>query len=298
MTARRAGVPLVHPGPPAAERIVSVATPVSVVRAELPAGSVVADALWELTRSAGCRGAHAELSHGCFGRLRYVHPAIGADGAPPATFSETVEPVAPGFVVGGSAAVGMREGRGFAHVHATWLDGEGRLRGGHLLPETTVGDVPIQVTLRALPGVALVSDTDPETTMPVFTPHPVPCGDVPGPRAAVSRVRPGVDLHEAVATVAAEAGFDSAVVRASLGSAVGAHLRRGSRLVEVPWPATEFATLTGTVHGAGTARPRIVLAGSLVDLDGRVHTGVVVEGRNPVAVTFELYLEEADRAAG
>ncbi|OQO92016.1 hypothetical protein B1813_06970 [Saccharomonospora piscinae] len=297
MTARRAGVPLHHPGPRPAERIVSVPTPVTVVRAELPPGAVVADALWELTRSAGCRGASAELAHGCFGTLRYVHPAIATDGTRIASFSDTVEPTAPGFVVGGSATVGTREGRGFAHVHAAWLDGDGALRGGHLLPGTTVGDVAIQVTLRALPGAALVSETDPETTLPAFTPHRV-AGEHGPARAVVSRVRPGVDLHEAVVEAARRGGFSSAVVRASLGSAVGARLRTGpGRITEADWPATEFTALTGTVEGADGDRPRVTLAGSLVDLTGRVHAGVLLAGQNPVAVTFELFVEEAGEHA-
>lgn len=295
MTAKRAGVPLVHPGPRAPERIVSVPTGVSVLHAELPPGAGVADALWELTRDAGWRGASAELAHGRFGTLRYVHPAPSVDGVRPATFSETVEPIAPNALLTGSATVGTREGRGFAHVHAAWIDAEGRLRGGHLLPETTVGDVPIQVTLRGLPSVTLVSETDPETTLPAFTPHPVAAGDGTGRRAVMSRVRPGVDLHDAVLTIAAEAGFSSAVVRASLGSLVGATLHRGpGRVGVVDWPATEVTTLVGTVRGAGSADAVAELTASLVDVTGALHTGVLVPGRNPVAVTFELYLEEAD----
>ncbi|MEU3275381.1 DUF296 domain-containing protein [Saccharomonospora sp. NPDC006951] len=294
MTARRAGVPLVHPGPVAAERIVSVPTSVSVVRAELAPGTVVSQGLWALTQAAGCQGASAELAHGCFGTLRYVHPAIGTDGERPATFSATVEPAAPGFVVSGTATVGTRDGAAFTHLHAIWLDGEGRLRGGHLLPETTVGAVPIQVTLRAQHDVALLSEADPETSMPAFTPHPAASGGDNGKRAVMSRVRPGVDLHDAVSEIAARAGFESAIVRASLGSVVGARLRSGAgRIVEADWPATEFTTLTGTVTGTNGGPPEVLLTGSLVDLNGHVHSGVVLPGQNPVAVTFELYVEEA-----
>ncbi|MBK1783672.1 PCC domain-containing protein [Prauserella cavernicola] len=281
----------------AAERIVSVPTSVSVVRAELAPGTVVSQGLWALAQAAGCQGASAELAHGCFGTLRYVHPAIGTDGERPATFSATVEPAAPGFVASGTATVGTRDGAAFTHLHATWLDGEGRLRGGHLLPETTVGAVPIQVTLRAQHDVALLSEADAETSMPAFTPHPVASGrddDTGDARAVMSRVRPGVDLHDAVAEVVARAGFGSAIVRASLGSVVGARLRSGAgRIVEADWPATEFTTLSGTVTGTDGGPPEVLLTGSLVDLNGRVHSGVVLPGQNPVAVTFELYVEEA-----
>lgn len=282
---RRAGVPLRHPGPRAPERIVSVPTDVSVLRAALPRGVGVAEALWRLTEDAGAVSASVELAHGSFGVLQYVHPAIGAER--PAYFSETVEPPGPCFVLGGSATVGVRDGAGFAHIHATWLDRCGSVRGGHLLPGTTVGDVPIEATVRLLRDVAFVSHTDPETQMPAFTPQARACAA--NPRAVAARIRPGEDLHAAVAALARTAGFRVAVVRASLGSVVGARLWSGSDdVVEAEWPATEFTTLTGTVRGDD-----VVLAGSLVDRHGAVHSGVLVPGGNPVAVTFELYVEDA-----
>ncbi|KID29583.1 PCC domain-containing protein [Prauserella rugosa] len=283
--AGRPGVPLHHPGRPAAERIVSVPTDVTVLRTELPPGERVAEALWRLTEGVGAAAASVELAHGSFGTLRYVHPAIGTER--PAYFSETVEPEGPCFVLTGSATVGRRDGAGFAHVHATWLDERGRLRGGHLLPDTTVGTVPIEATLRVLSDVDLVSETCAETEMPAFTPYRrTPATRI---RAVSSRIRPGEDLCTAVATVARRAGFDSALVRASLGSLVGARLRSGAgEPVEVDWPASEVTSLTGTVRGEDVA-----LVASMVDRHGEVFSGVILPGENPVAVTFELYLEDA-----
>lgn len=284
-----------HPGPRPEQRLVSVPTPVSVVHAELAPGVVVSDALCELADSAGCRAASVELAHGSFGVLRYVHPAVGTDDRP-AYFSETIEPPGPCFVLGGSATVGRRDGRAFTHLHATWLDGNGRLGGGHLLPETTVGAVPIQTTVRLLHDVELISDTDPETRMPVFTPHAGPASSQgrQRARAVMSRVRPGVDLHAVVVEVAGRAGFGTAVVRASLGSVVGARLRTGpGRIAEADWPASEVTMLAGIVTGPGDD-PEVVLSGVMVDRGGEVHSGVLLEGQNPVAVTFELYVEEGD----
>ncbi|MBB3052538.1 putative DNA-binding protein with PD1-like motif [Prauserella isguenensis] len=286
MTAQRAGVPLQHPGPRTQERIAAVPTGVTVVRAELPPGANIVDELWRITETAGYRAACVELAHGSFGTLRYVHPAVGAER--PAFYSDTVEPAGPCFVLGGSATVGNRDGRAFAHLHATWLDEHGRIRGGHLLPETTVGDVPIEATARLLHDAEYVSDTCPETSMPAFTPHAL--ARPATTQAVAARILPGEDLHDAVATVAARAGFDSAVVRASLGSAVGARLRTGpGRITEADWPATEFTSLTGTVRGGD-----VVLTASLVDRNGDVHSGLLLPGQNPVAVTFELYVERAD----
>lgn len=288
LTARWAGVPLQHPGPRTPERIAAVPTGVTVVRAELPPWSNVVGELWRITEAAGCRAACVELAHGSFGTLRYVHPAVGAER--PAFYSDTIEPAGPCFVLGGSATVGTREGRAFAHLHATWLDEHGRVRGGHLLPETTVGDAAIEATVRLLHDAAYVSDTCPETSMPAFTPHAQ--AEPATTQAVAARILPGEDLYDAVRTVAARAGFDSAVVRASLGSAVGARLRTGpGRITEADWPATEFTSLTGTAR-AGDA----VLTATLVDRNGDVHSGRVLPGQNPVAVTFELYVERADAA--
>src|SRR5699024_9232426 len=178
----------------------------------------------------------------------------------------------------------------------------GRLRGGHLLPEARVGDVPIEVVLRALPGAEQLSDTDPETGMPAFTPQPYtgPALPVPdgAPRAVISRVLPGVYLDEAVVRVCQSAGFARARVRASLGSTVGARLLgEDGEIQEVAWPAVEFTQLLGGADLTGT-EPVVELQGTLVDIHSEVHNGVIALGQNPVAVAFELYVEEVARWPG
>lgn len=281
---RRAGVPLRHPGPVAEERIVVVPTRVSVQRVEIPPGRRLSEYLHDVVSTAGCAGANVELAHGSFGALRYVHPAVGEDR--PAFYSEAIEPPGPCFVQGGAATVGTRDGEGFTHIHATWIDGLGRVRGGHLLPECTVGDIPIEVTVRLLHDVAWVSSTCPETMMPAFSPRAR--RGCERPHAVSARIRPGVDLCDAVVEVAGRAGFPTARVRAGLGSVVGARLRTGEgRVTEADWPATEFTSLAGTVSDRDVS-----LAAVAVDRNGDVHSGVVIPGQNPVAVTFELYLEE------
>src|SRR5690606_11849250 len=166
------------------------------------------------------------------------------------------------------------------------------VRGGHLLPECTVGDIPIEATVRLLHDVAWVSSTCPETMMPAFG-HRAGVG-CERPQAVFARIRPGVDLCYAVVEVAGRAGFPTARVRAGLGSVVGARLRTGEgRVTEADWPATEFTSLAGTVSDRDVS-----LAAVAVDRNGDVHSGVVIPGQNPVAVTFELYLEEGAHDGG
>ncbi|WP_083666021.1 hypothetical protein [Saccharomonospora sp. CUA-673] len=64
-------------------------------------------------------------------------------------------------------------------------------------------------------------------------------------------------------------------------------------IVEVDWPATELTSLTGTVRGDDVA-----LVAAMVDRHGDVHSGAVLPGENPVAVTYELYLEDEAEGDG
>lgn len=292
----RVGEPLVYAGPAPAERLASVPTTVIVVREELAPGELLTDAIWALLEPTGAQAACVELGTGTFGHLPFVYPAISEDPVMPVSFTSPQIAPGPAMVLSGSGTVGHRFGERFTHTHATWLDAQGRLRGGHLLPEARVGDVPIEVVLRALPGAEQVSADDPETGMPAFTPRPYegPELTVPAnaPRAVISRVLPGVYLDEAVLRVCREAGFQRARVRASLGSTVGARLvAEDGEIHEVAWPAVEFTQLLGGVDLTGI-EPVVELQGTLVDIHSEVHNGVIALGQNPVAVTFELYVEE------
>lgn len=297
MIVGRAGVPLVHAGPAPEERIASVPSEVVVVRGELPTGALLLDALWDLMEPTDALAAAVELGSGTFAHLPYVFPAIGSDPERPMSFTEDHLAPGPAMVLSGSATVGRRDGVDFAHTHATWLDARGQLRGGHLLPDARVGEVPIEVVLRVLLDVEQLSDDDPETGLPAFTPRSRPTGRPPGPvatgRAVVSRIRPGVYLDEAVLEVCRRAGFGHGRVRASLGSTVGARLMtQDGEITEVDWPAVEFTQLVGSAKRVDEADPEVELQGTLVDIRGEVFNGVVRPRENPVAVTFELYVEE------
>lgn len=287
--------PLIHPGPRHRERIVSVPTRTTVVRAELPPGTLLTASLHDVLATTGCTSANVGIFGGSFGRLRYVVPAICTDGSRPVTFSEVREASPPSHLLVGSATLGLRDEQPYTHCHATWVDTDGVLRGGHLLPDAEVGDVPIEVTVRGLHDADQTSGTDPETDMPVFT--PVPTADrrpasQPSTRAVVSRVRPAVDLHAAVKEVCRRHGFASAVVRGGLGSVVGARLQHGGGVVQVDGPATELTSLIGRARTNGSGDHHVTLSCTLVDRHGVIHSGMLAEGENPVAVTFELYVEE------
>jgi predicted DNA-binding protein with PD1-like motif len=295
VTAGTEPVQLRHPGPAPAVRIVSVPTRARTARCEVQPGERLVSGLWRLLEKAGGRAGSAELSGGEFRDLPYVFPAVSHDPSRAVTFTEPQVARGASALLLGSATIGHRDGERFTHAHAGWRDGTGALRGGHLLEGATAGDVPISVVLHAYDDVELHNGEDPETLMPVFCPEPSPGPErvVHPADVVVSRVRPGVDLVEAVRHVCAEAGWDRAVVHSSLGSTVGARLRRGGEAVEVPGPAVEFTSVVGVVAGALSGSPDVDLTGTCVDVAGVVHSGTILAGRNPVAVTFELVVQRS-----
>ncbi|KQX72330.1 PCC domain-containing protein [Aeromicrobium sp. Root472D3] len=280
--------PLTHPGPAVAPRIASVETGVVVERVSLAPGRRLVDAIDDELVRLGLDSAQVDLVGGPLARVSYCFPAVSPDGSTAAWYSDTHEAATPAELVRGSATVGRRDGERFMHCHAAWFDRSGRLRGGHLWPDTAVGATPLEVVVHAFDAVDLTSGTDDETRMPVFTPRAAAVRPpaVARRRAVMSRVRPGIELHDAIHEVMAVAGFDRAGVRGSLGSLVGATLEGPDGVVVSDGPATEVA-LSGHVSG-GDAH----LGAVVVDRHGEVAMGELTEVGNLVAITFELLVEE------
>lgn len=277
-----------HPGPVAADRIVSVATRSREVDVELEPGARLLDAISDAASAAGVDSAQVELLSGTLDPVSYCLPAACPDGRTAATFSETHTARGPVSIVGGGVTFGRRDGAPFMHCHLAWLDATGALRGGHLWPETTVGPVPVRAVLHPLPGVQSLSAEDAETRLPVFT--PVRAGNPPtaGRRVVFSRVRPGEDIQVAAHRICADHGFERGIVRGSVGSLVGPALHHGGR-APAP-PCTEVAAILGEVGPRSPGAPLYVVA---VDSAGEVFAGLLDAPNSPVAITVELLVLEA-----
>lgn len=294
MTRPRWTEPLEHPGVVAADRRTSVVTSSTTRRVRLPAGVRLVDAMAAELESLGATSGQVELFGGSLSRVSYCVPALCQDGTAVATFSPTHEAAVPARLITGSATVGFRDGQRFVHCHATWFDGRGDIRGGHLWPETTIGPGPVQAVVHAFDDVELVNDIDPETRMPVFTPHPHVRDRPDRPaaaRAVISRLAPGVVVDAAVREIMREQGFERASIAGSLGSLVGAVLHRGADALVVAGPATEV-TLAGEFDLREPAKAVRQISGMAVDRFGTVHAGQFVDEENIVAVTLELLVEE------
>ena len=294
------GTAVVHAGPQQTPRIVSVPTHNTAHVLELPEGTDVFAALEHSLTDFAVPGIMAEFVSGQFGHIDYVHPAYGPDAEHPMSFTESFSIDSPTELRHASATTGFREGVPFCHIHASWTGADGETKGGHLLPGTLAGPAGLTIRLFALHDAQLISEVDAETGFSAFAPTPAnhatddpespepsePSESADSPNDVVSRIRPGEILDEAVLAVCRNAGFDSAEVVASLGSTTGAVFTDGT----APWPAVEFTHLEGTVTGARSSAPKVTLSGEVVDVAGDVHSGVIANGANPVAVTFELFV--------
>ena len=81
----------------------------------------------------------------------YVMPALSTDGANAAFYSDVFRPSGVSRIEAGAMSFGRRGGAPFFHCHALWQEADGRLTGGHILPDGT--SVAERVTLRAV-GIA------------------------------------------------------------------------------------------------------------------------------------------------
>lgn len=295
---------LPHPGPRLEPRIQAFGTQALSALRTLRSGERLSDELLTVTSELGVKSSSVLILSGALAPLHYCFPAEG-DGQHAAWFSsEHITKEA--RMVRGASTVGTRQGEPFTHSHLRWTDGQSATRGGHIWPDTVVGSPAPTVAVLGLCNVGWESVDDSETMMPTFRPYRL------GPEqaaleaaedkmrneraisAVVARVLPDEDITEAVVAVAHSAGFARAAVRVGLGSLVGACFFGPSRgtVTTVDGPATEVIHLSGIVDARPGAEGN-VLTCTVVDRHGKVHSGILVPGENPVAVTFELTVTKA-----
>lgn len=144
-------------------------------RLTIGAGEDLMECLITALARAGIESAGLQLLGGVVARLsfmtgRAVEPGGGI--AQVATRSGPHEIACPATVIGGNAILG-RDGEGVPtlHVHATFVDASGAVRGGHLLPGRCIagpGGLRLQVT--AVEGAGFEVGADRETGFDIFQP--------------------------------------------------------------------------------------------------------------------------------
>ncbi|MFC7363262.1 PCC domain-containing protein [Nocardioides astragali] len=284
---------LVHPGPVAETRVVSLETRLNGFDVALPAGTPLLEALEWLLDETGCVSANGQLVGGELARFSYYIPDVGPAGGPVANFSRPYAGSAPGWMVRGGITIGRRDGRVWCHSHSLFVDAEGSERAGHLIPDEVVLGDGVRAQVWGGPDVLNEVQLDPETQMPLFTPRRVAHAGTGKVRALVCRVRPNVDLVRTIEILTEQQGWAGAHVRGQVGSLIGGQLAQpGGTVLSAAGPATEVMFLEGTVRRVD-GRMTATLDAHLVDRNATVFSGRVIPGENPVAMTYELVLTEA-----
>lgn len=278
MTALHSG--LRHPGPPAYERRQVAATRLQPLEGNLAAGGVLMEEVTRLFDEAGCKGGLLWFDGMTADPFRYVLPALSTDGVHAAYYSETHAPS--GLVTLGSAVaiVGWRDGVRFLHCHGEWRMEDGTTAMGHLLPlESRVAKL---ATVRGLGASEAWFEAlpDEETNFTLFS----AAGGGNG-RSLLLRLRPGEDVVTAIEQVAARHELKHGRVH-GIGSICDPVFTNGK---QVQCVATEVRIDAGEIAD-GTC----TITASLVDVEGRVHSGTLTKGENFVGVTFEIIIENLE----
>ncbi|OPX06392.1 DUF296 domain-containing protein [Gordonia sp. i37] len=289
-----------QPGTPAAQRIDAFPTTLHHIQVELAVGVPLLTALREIVLDQGFGSAFGEIRGGSLTAFEYFIPALCTTGTSVAAFSDPFVARGPVSFIRGGITIGRRDDAPWTHCHAQFVDADGVMRAGHLLPESVVVGPGVMLDIYASRDVTMTALPDEEINFSVFQPHsdhdhtaPIPNPvDTDDSRAIVARVHANVDLVEAIEDICAAHGFTSAVIRGKIGSLVGATLLQGDNLVCAPGPAVEVMYLDGSVRRDPDGVVQADLTCAVTAIDGMVYTGSLIKGHNPVALTFELALTE------
>jgi predicted DNA-binding protein with PD1-like motif len=279
-----------HPGPVAPERTAVVTGRAVPLRFVLEPGHAVDVAIAKGFADRGCIGGFVMLRDGTCDPFRYVMPAASPDGHHAAWYSDTFAPEGPVAIERAGTIVGWRDGKPFVHCHGIWNTPQGT-RMGHLLgPDTHVTE-SIEAIGIGLEAVTFKALPDPETDFTLFEPVTVAVEREgrAGARALLAKVRPNTDIGTAIEDICLSHGIERADVY-GIGSLNGVRFADGGRVEAY---ATEVLIRAGqveSVHG----RPSTSLEVDVVDIDGRISSGMLAPGDNPVCITFELVIVELD----
>jgi len=285
---------IVQPGSPIPERIQWIEARGRTFSATLAAGLPLLEAARRGFAAEGFAGGTLNMRGGALGPFAYVMPALSRTGENAAFYSDTFRPQGVTRLKMGAMTLGQRDGAPFFHCHALWRQADGRIKGGHILPEETVVAEPFAVEAFGIVGAVFAAEPDPETNFKLFGPiASAASGIETTSRAFALRLRPNRDFAGALEAFCRERGIISARLHGGVGSTIGARFADG-RIVE-PF-ATELAVSSGVIVSGVSGALEAELDIALVDYEGGIAEGRLLRGDNPVLMTMELVLEVVDDA--
>jgi predicted DNA-binding protein with PD1-like motif len=278
-----------QPGPPAPERIQWVEARGRAFSFTLEAGLPLLEAARRGFAREGFASGTLNVKGGALGPFAYVMPALSKTGEHAAFYSDIFRPAGLTRLKLAMMTLGQRDGAPFFHGHALWTEANGRLSGGHILPEETVVAEPFEADAFGLDGAVFTAEPDPETNFKLFGPVPsAVVGAETSSRAFALRLRPNQDFAGALEAFCRERGITGAILHGGVGSTIGARFADG-RIVE-PF-ATELAVGSGVIVSRQDGALEAELEVALVDYTGGIAEGRLKRGDNPVLMTMELVLE-------
>ncbi len=273
-----------QPGSPLPERIQWVEVRGRAFSFTLEAGLPLLEAARRGFAEHGFASGTLNMGGGALGPFGYVMPALSKTGENAAFYSDTFRPEGVAHLKLATMTLGARDGAPFFHCHGLWRESDGRLCGGHMLPEETFVAEPFEVSAFGIEGAVFAAEPDPETRFKLFGPVPAkPSGANASSSAFSMRLRTNQDFACSREAFCRERGISRARIHGGVGSTIGARFTDG-KVIE-PF-ATELAITSGVV-----ASNEATLDVALIDYTGGIGEGRLVRGDNPVMMTMELVLE-------
>jgi len=199
-----------QPGVPIAERIQWVEVRGRAFSFTLEAGVPLLEAASRGFAAQGFAGGTLNMNGGALGPFGYVMPALSRTGENAAFYSDTFRPAGITRLKLATMTLGARDGAPFFHCHGLWREADGRLGGGHMLPEETFVAEPFEVNAFGLDGAVFAAEPDAETNFKLFGPVPSPLTDAKTTsRAFALRLRPNQDFAGALEGFCRDRGISS-----------------------------------------------------------------------------------------
>ncbi|UVO40215.1 DNA-binding protein [Bradyrhizobium arachidis] len=283
-----------QPGAPVTERIQWVEARGRGFSFTLQAGLPLLEAARRGFAAEGFAGGVLNFTSGALGPFGYVMPALSKTGENAAFYSDTYRPAGVSHTRLGSMTLGVRDGAPFFHCHGLWTEADGKVSGGHMLPDETVVAEPFEVQAFGVDGAMFAAEPDPETNFKLFGPVvSANSGARTTSRTFALRLRPNQDFAGCLEAFCHAHRIARAKIHGGVGSTVGARFTHGG--VTEPF-ATELAITAGTVAPGASGVLEAALDVALIDYTGGIAEGRLVRGDNPVLMTMELVLEALDLA--
>jgi predicted DNA-binding protein with PD1-like motif len=280
-----------HGGPADPDRVEGIAGTGEEFSFRLAEGKTFLEAVTMPLLERGFQSAAFRIVDTIWEPLVYALPALAEETGRVFRYSDPITAKGGARIEMAQAIFGRRDEAPFTHCHGIWIEGDGRARGGHVIPEKTIIVKRGEARGIGLKDVGMRADLDAETGFTLFHPVAVP-GVQTSPsesRTVVARVKPNMDISEAVEGLCRHHGLAGAQLHGGIGNLNGAIFEDGSAVSDI---GSESMIISGRVSSGTNGDPVACLHIAFVGLDGLVHRGTLVRGQNPVAVTFELILQE------